>query len=665
MYLKRLDIKNFRVFDEEGVSLIFNQGVNAIIGENNSGKSSVIDAIRIAYSTVTYKKDIFFSKSDFHVNEDGTTADYAQFDVFLEDVPKRLVEIWNPQSESGKGGDFHIKFEKYIAPSGMEKVRSVYWGFGTEGNSLTTDTFEATDVVFLGALRDSENEMKPSKNSKLAQLLRNMVPEEEIRKELVQILTDANNSLLEKDQLIKTKTTINKNLAKIEQEFLNQQIDIGLVEPRFDSIASSLRAWFKPKWLLINKSDSVYEKATEYYQNHKEIKKMQADTRGIYFESSILEDQMDIDAEVSSRIKELANSSFELYQNGLGYNNLLFMSAVLGDMAIEKGGIYHNLLLIEEPEAHLHPQLQELVHSFLEDANRNDSNIQIIYTSHSPTLASKIDIENINLIYECGHEKFCLPFSEAKLNEDNKKYLQRYLDVTKSQMFFARGILFVEGISEAILIPEMAKALDRPLEKYAVELVNVDSVAFKPFVNLFSSEQVKTCFKKVSIITDDDRCSKKNEKDYISKDFDYDNVSSEIVANLENGQPSDRYKELETLCSGTKINIFSAYKTLEYALCCSENNIYHMVEAIKNCYVDLGPKLEEKIATLSELSEKAACVWLFIRTRDKCKGAVAQYISQVISDQKKQKDNKKTIEKEFIIPEYLKDAIYSVTEKKL
>lgn len=114
-------------------------------------------------------------------------------------------------------------------------------------------------------------------------------------------------------------------------------------------------------------------------------------------------------------------------------------------------------MLIEEPEAHLHPQLQELVHSFLEDANRNDSNIQIIYTSHSPTLASKIDIENINLIYECGHEKFCLPFSEAKLNEDNKKYLQRYLDVTKSQMFFARGILFVEGISEAILIQKWQK----------------------------------------------------------------------------------------------------------------------------------------------------------------------------------------------------------------
>lgn len=53
MYLKKLFIKNFRVFDESGIELVFNKGVNAIIGENNSGKSSVIDALRIIYSTVT------------------------------------------------------------------------------------------------------------------------------------------------------------------------------------------------------------------------------------------------------------------------------------------------------------------------------------------------------------------------------------------------------------------------------------------------------------------------------------------------------------------------------------------------------------------------------------------------------------------------------------
>jgi len=663
MYLKKLIIKNFRIFDETGIELIFNKGVNAIIGENNSGKSSVIDVLRIVYSTVTYRKDIFFSKSDFHVSADGTVADYAQFDVYLEDVPRRMIEIWNPQSESGVGGDFHIMFEKYIAPNGAEKVRSVYWGFGTEGNQLSSDTFEAIDVVFLGALRDSESEMKPSRNSKLAQLLRNLVPEETVRAELVQILNNANNDLLEKEQLKKTRNTINQNLARIEQEFLNQQIDIGLVEPRFDSIASSLRAWVKPKWILINKEDSVYEKAHSYFQSHMDLKKIQDSAKGVYFEISILDSETEIDTEVANRVREIANKSFELYQNGLGYNNLLFMSAVLGDMAIEKGGVYQNLLLVEEPEAHLHPQLQELVHNFLSDANKNDGNIQIIYTSHSPTLASKMDIENINLLYDYGHKKCCLPFSQTNLTEENKKYLQRYLDVTKSQMFFARGILFVEGISEAILLPAMAKALDRPFEKYAVELVNVDSVAFAPFVNLLSSDKVNTCFSKVSIITDDDRCAKKNEKDYIDKNYDYDDISSEIVTNLQNGQPSERCNDLTTLCSGAGINVFTAFKTLEYALCCSEDNIYHMIEALKKCYTDLGPKLEAKVGLLSQLSEKAACVWLFIRARDKCKGAVAQYISQVICDQYELKKKGEQIEKEFVIPEYLKNAIYSVTER--
>lgn len=663
MYLKKLIIKNFRIFDETGIELIFNKGVNAIIGENNSGKSSVIDVLRIVYSTVTYRKDIFFSKSDFHVSEDGTVADYAQFDVYLEDVPRRMIEIWNPQSESGVGGDFHIKFEKYIAPNGAEKVRSVYWGFGTEGNQLTLDTFEAIDVVFLGALRDSESEMKPSKNSKLAQLLRNLVPEEAVRAELVQILNNANNDLLEKEQLKKTRNTINQNLARIEQEFLNQQIDIGLVEPRFDSIASSLRAWVKPKWILINKEDSVYEKAHSYFQSHMDLKKIQDSAKGVYFEISILDSETEIDTEVANRVREIANKSFELYQNGLGYNNLLFMSAVLGDMAIEKGGVYQNLLLVEEPEAHLHPQLQELVHNFLSDANKNDGNIQIIYTSHSPTLASKMDIENINLLYDYGHKKYCLPFSQTNLTEENKKYLQRYLDVTKSQMFFARGILFVEGISEAILLPAMAKALDRPFEKYAVELVNVDSVAFTPFVKLLSSDKVKTCFSKVSIITDDDRCTKKNEEDYIDKNFDYDDISSTVVVNLQNGKPSDRCNDLTALCTGAGINIFTAIKTLEYALCCSEDNVYHMIEALKTCYTDLGPKLETKVESLSQLSEKAACVWLFIRTRDKCKGAVAQYISQVINDQHELRKKGEHIQREFIIPDYLKNAIYSVTEQ--
>ena len=663
MYIKKLTIKNFRVFNEDGITLQFNKGVNAIIGENNSGKSAVMDAIRIAYSTVTYKKDIFFTRADFHMSEDGNVADFALFDIYLEEVPTRLVEIWNPESESGQGGEFHIRFERVIAANGIEKVKAIHWGIGTEGNPLSTDTFDAMDVMFLGALRDSESEMKPARNSKLAQLLRSLVPDEGTRAELVDILNSANNFLLEKEELKKTRKTINDNLARIEQDFLSQYIDVGLIEPRFDSIASSLRAWVKPKWVLVSLSDNEYARALQYAEEHEDNRKIQQNEKGVYFETSILENDEDMEPELVARINEIASSSFELHQNGLGYNNLLFMSAVLGDMAIARGGVYQHLLLIEEPEAHLHPQLQELVHTFLSDTNQEDANIQIIFTSHSPTLASKVDIGNINLIYENDHKKYCLPFSEANITDANKEYLQKYLDVTKSQMFFAKGIIFVEGISEAILLPEIAKILDRPLEKYAVELVNVDSVAFGPFVNLFSSQSVQTCFSKVAIVTDDDRCTKKSESNYINKDFDYDDINGEISDKLLNGTPSERCNGLEASCRTVGINVFKATKTLEYALCCSENNIEYLVEAIKSEYSELGPILEQKVNSLHETNEKAACVWLFIRAREKCKGAIAQYISQIIRKQCEMKKKGETVDKEFIIPDYLKDAVYCVTER--
>ena len=550
-----------------------------------------------------------------------------------------------------------------IAANGIEKVRAIHWGIGTEGNPLSSDTFDAMDVMFLGALRDSESEMKPAKNSKLAQLLRSLVPEEDARMELVDILNRANNSLLEKEELKKTRKTINDNLARIEQDFLSQHIDIGLIEPRFDSIASSLRAWVKPKWVLISISDDEYPSAQQYAGEHENNRKIQQNEKGIYFETSILETVADMAPELIAKINEIASSSFELYQNGLGYNNLLFMSAVLGDMAIERGGVYQHLLLIEEPEAHLHPQLQELVHTFLTDTNQGDANIQIIFTTHSPTLASKVDIDNINLIYENEHKKYCLPFSEANITDANKEYLQKYLDVTKSQMFFAKGVIFVEGISEAILLPEIAKILDRPLETYAVELVNVDSVAFSPFVNLFSSQSVQTCFSKVAIVTDDDRCTKKGETNYISKDADYDDVSSDISDKLLHGTPSDRCNELETLCRSVGINVFKTTKTLEYALCCDENNIDYIIEAIKSEYSQLGLALEQRVNSLCDMNEKAACVWLFIRERDKCKGAIAQYIGQIIKKQCDMKKRGDTIEKEFIIPDYLKEAVYCVTER--
>ena len=174
MYIQQLVIRNFRVFGNDGVIFLLDKGINVVIGENNNGKSALIDAIRIAFSSALYKKDIYFNRSDFHVDASGCKATTAQIDVYLGDVPKNLIEIWNPMKPDC--GEFHVVFSLEKTPSGYEKIKCKTWGGQCEGNPLSQDTLEAINLAYLGALRDAENEMKPARNSKLASLLETISP---------------------------------------------------------------------------------------------------------------------------------------------------------------------------------------------------------------------------------------------------------------------------------------------------------------------------------------------------------------------------------------------------------------------------------------------------------------------------------------------------------
>jgi len=661
MYLKRIVIQNFRAFGEAGINVVFNKGVNAVIGENNNGKSALIDAIRIAFSTIPYNKEIFFTKADFHINYCGHKAKTAKIDVYLDDVPNNLLEIWNPEEPST--GEFHLRFYTDITPSGVEKIKYKAWGGKTEGNPLSADTFDAMNVAFLGALRDAENEMRPSRTSKLAKLLNTVATDEETRTGLVSELLKANKAILEMAPIKKTKDVININLSDIEQDLLHQQIDIGFVDPKFDSIASSLRSWIMPRWYFISEDTPQYITLIGMCKNHKLTKVYQESEDGVYFDiNKFIQSDVDIDAELLTYLQSLMKHSFELYQNGLGYNNLLFMSAVLGDMSLEKAGISLNLFTIEEPEAHLHPQLQELIHNFFERKHNELSSIQVIYTSHSPTLVSRIGINAINLLYEDSHSIYCYPLASAKLEEVEQDYLEKYLDVTKSQMFFAKGIVFVEGISEAILLHEMARSLNRSFDKYAVELVNVDGTSFKPFAKLLTLPTGTKCFAKAAIITDDDRCTDKSHDSYIPKDLDYDDDLTDLHAKLERGLPSARFNIIQTLCSDINIELCDAKKTLEYELALHKNNIPHILEAIVSEFPQVGLSLKTLVNSETTIANKALRIWLFIRARDKSKGQIAQALNRII---KKQNDDKKKgliIENSFVVPTYIAKAIYFVTE---
>lgn len=162
MYIQKVKLQNFRSFGDEGICFLFNKGINAVIGENNNGKTALIDAIRIAFSCVLYKKDIFFSKTDFHVNAAGERAAFAQIDVYLKDVPQNLIEIWDPIQPDC--GEFHVVFTLEKTAAGTDKVKYRAWGGKCEGNLLSSDTLEAINLDYLSALRDIVHKILVSHN---------------------------------------------------------------------------------------------------------------------------------------------------------------------------------------------------------------------------------------------------------------------------------------------------------------------------------------------------------------------------------------------------------------------------------------------------------------------------------------------------------------------
>jgi len=672
MYISKVIIRNFRVFDSQGITASFKKGVNAVIGENNCGKSALVDALRLAFSTTSYRKEIYFNLSDFHTDSRGIRSNEALIDVYLDEVPADLFEIWNP--ENNTKGEFHIKYYAVQLRDGKEKIRYQIWGGPVEGNNLSSETLESIQTAYLGALRDAENELKPTRSGKLANLFGSIVNTDEAKEQVLAAVKLANANIEGQQSVNQLRHIINTNLSVLEQDLLRQKVGVGLVEPKFESIAASLRAWLRPRWIYIKNDNPILQQVKDLYSEDEWNQTTDSDAEGVFIDVWTTESKTLTD-EIKEALSSELSKKFEIMQNGLGYNNLLFMAAVLGDIEAATAETLFSLLMVEEPEAHLHPQLQELVHSFFEK-NSNKDNVQVIYTSHSPTLISRIGIDKIVLLFENKHRIECLSLSESNLDDKDRYYLERYLDVTKSQMLFAKGIIFVEGICEALILPCLAKKIDRPFDKYAITVVNVDGVSFEPFSKLlcFTNDPQRQTIK-AAIVTDDDRCTdKSNQAQYISKDIDYDCSHADlncVVSKLGIGIPSGRYNKIVELCRTAHIGVFGAPKTLEYALALTEVNIPFILSAIIDVHPQVGKTLFNQVEQLTDVNAKAACVWLFMRERSQQKAEVAQALTKRITDKKmliKKADGSfedSDSNGDFIVPEYIQKAIFSVTKEKI
>ena len=291
--------------------------------------------------------------------------------------------------------------------------------------------------------------------------------------------------------------------------------------------------------------------------------------------------------------------------NGLGYNNLIFTSATLGTLRRSLQFSFRSIL-VEEPEAHLHPQLQMLLLKHLADvaSNHEGNEVQVIASSHSPILSSQAPIDSVVSVHEVDGKVSAVSVCSMTIDDKIKKKLQRYLDATRGELFFARRILMVEGIAEALLLPVLAKISGGNLKESSVTVLNADGINFNAFIPLFGVERLGV---PVVILTDGDAREIGGEMSATASDL------TEQAAGIPN------------------LNVEMSEITFEHELARSEMLLPHMVSALKELHPIIGAALETELAALATVDDKATKFSNVFIEKSVSKGRFAQELAEILA----------------------------------
>jgi putative ATP-dependent endonuclease of OLD family len=451
MYLKELHVTNFRnVGNGQPLCVPFQQGLNLIVGENDAGKTGLIDAIRYCLGTRgQYYERITIS--DFFCGAGQQSREFSIRCVFdgltAGEVGGFAEWLTNIPGENGQSGrsELHVSLNaKLTADESVYPERST--GSGKDVDGKLREYLQAT---YLRPLRDASAELRPGRRSRLAQILQTL-PEMKPEKDAETADTLA-NIMVDSQKKISENETIKGIEKRLREEYLADAALTG----------TSLL----PKLGM-----------------------------GVKFSFEQVIERLQLELHPPDGVNLAVN-------RGLGLDNVLFMCAELLLLQSEET-VQLPLLLVEEPEAHLHPQMQASVVAMLDNQAANRRKAQILLTTHSPLLAGSADPQNIIMVG--AGTAFPLSAAHTQLEPGDYKFLRRFLDATKANLFFAKGVLMVEGDAEVLFLPALAEKLGRAFTKHGVSIVNVGTVGFYRYARIFQRKTPPALPVPVACITDRD-----------------------------------------------------------------------------------------------------------------------------------------------------------------
>jgi len=451
MHLSRIKIVNFRNFSELDVEL---GGNVVVVGENRIGKSNLLYALRLIFDSTLSDSARQLGLSDFWDGlEELTTDDKIIISVEIKEFENDMdilailtdYRLDDDPNTVRLTYEFRPRAELEVDPVTDDDFEFVCFGGENEAKRFGHELRRRITMDVLPALRDAEGDLANWRRSPLRPLVENAF--KNVSRDDLQEISDAIEAATTKITEFEEVQTLEESIGELFAEMSGPKQDI------------KLRLGFSP-------SDP-----TRLCRNIRLL--------------------------IDEGLRGINDAS-------LGSANLVFLSlkALEVRQLIEENRRDYTFLAIEEPEAHLHPHLQRSVYrQIFESVHEDDdtkSPLSVFLTTHSPHIASVAPLRSILLLRDTADSgtKGCSTAS-IELTESEEKDLARYLDVTRAEILFSRGVILVEGDAERFLVPTFANNIGKPLDQLGITVCSVAGTNFHPYAKFLTGLGIP-----FSIITD-------------------------------------------------------------------------------------------------------------------------------------------------------------------